>query len=170
MTIVNLGLDSGGGEAVLQRGPLAAVNLVAKSTANVILTKSRAQAESLGYAGDVTPHQAWALFSSGIAELIDVRTARELQRVGSVPDATHVEWLKDANLLKNPNFIRELKRKVGKEDIVLFLCHSGKRSVEAAQAATEAGFDNVFNILEGFEGNGSPQHGWLRHGLPAVKN
>ncbi len=147
-------------EVVLRREPL--------TVANVILANARAQAEGLGYAGDVTPQQAWALLSSGIAELVDVRTARELQHAGSVPHARHVEWLRDTDLLKNSNFFRELRSKVSKEDIVLFLCRSGKLSVSAAQAATVAGYRNVFNVLEGFEGDGSRLRGWLNLRLPSM--
>ena len=32
------------------------------------------------------------------------------------------------------------------------MCRSGKRSAEAARAATKAGFISAFNVLEGFEG------------------
>jgi rhodanese-related sulfurtransferase len=37
-----------------------------------------------------------------------------------------------------------------KHAVVLLLCRSGKRSAAAAEAATVAGFANVFNVLEGF--------------------
>lgn len=127
-------------------------------------------AANLGYAGDLTPQQAWYLFSGGVAELVDVRTRRELDRVGEVPGAKHVEWLLDQSMEINPRFLDELKRqKIGKEDVLLLLCRSGKRSVAAARAATEAGFTNVFNVVEGFEGDGSPQRGWLRYALPVAK-
>ncbi|BBJ00496.1 rhodanese [Ferrigenium kumadai] len=127
-----------------------------------------AQEDGLRYAGDVTPQEAWALFSSGAAKLVDVRTARELQRVGRVPEASHVEWLTGAGMSQNPHFIDELESAIGTDDVVLFLCRSGKRSVAAAEAATYAGFRHAFNVLEGFEGDGSPRQGWLNHGLPSV--
>lgn len=47
-----------------------------------------------------------------------------------------------------------------------FMCRSGKLSVSAAQAATVAGYRNVFNVLEGFEGDGSRLRGWLNLRLP----
>ena|SRR5665811_2213049 len=149
---------------------------LASSEANIqshaILAAARkaAQRSELPYAGNVTPEQAWTLFSSGIAELIDVRTDKELQRAGFVPDAGHVEWLTGAELSKSPRFISKLGALVGKGNVVLFLCRSGKRSTAAAEAATEAGFRNAFNVLEGFEGDGNPKLGWLNHGLPAVQN
>lgn len=137
--------------------------------ANETLTKSRvsAAAAKLKFAGNLTPQEAWALFSSGIAELVDVRTARELERVGHVPGAKHVEWLRGSDMLQNPRFLSELGSKIDKEDVVLFLCRSGKRSESAAEAATASGYSNAFNVLEGFEGDGSPQRGWLHHGLPS---
>jgi rhodanese-related sulfurtransferase len=139
-------------------------------SAESVLAAARviAQDDGLQYAGDVTPQEAWDLFSSGAAKLVDVRTGRELQHVGRVPEAGHVEWLTGTGMLQNPHFIDELEAAIGTDDVVLFLCRSGKRSVAAAQAATEAGFRHVFNVLEGFEGDGNARRGWLRHGLPAT--
>jgi rhodanese-related sulfurtransferase len=142
------------------------------SRSHAVLSASREAAQQAGlqYAGDVTPQQAWALFSSGIAELVDVRTGNELRHVGHVPEAKHVEWLKGADMSRNPRFNSELAAKVSKEDVVLFLCRSGKRSVAAAEAANQAGYRNAFNVLEGFEGNVHPQQGWLNHGLPTAQD
>lgn len=132
--------------------------------------RDTAQSSRLPYAGNVTPEQAWTLFSSGIAELIDVRTDKELQRTGNVPNSAHIEWLVGADMSKNPHFLNELDSVVNKGNVVLFLCRSGKRSVAAAEAATEAGFRNAFNILEGFEGDGNPRSGWLNRRLPTTHN
>lgn len=137
-----------------------------------LLARARALGAPAGfhYAGGVTPREAWLLFSSGMAELVDVRTHRELNQVGHVPGTKHVEWLKGPEMLQNPRFIDELTGKVGKNDVVLFLCRSGKRSVAAAEAAAKAGFRHAFNVLEGFEGDGNPQRGWLRQGLPSTED
>lgn len=139
---------------------------------HAILADARdtAQSSRLPYAGNVTPEQAWTLFSSGIAELIDVRTDKELQRTGNVPNAAHIEWLTGADMSKNPSFISDLESLVGKGNVVQFLCRSGKRSTAAAEAATDAGFRNAFNVLEGFEGDGNPRLGWLNRRLPAVQD
>jgi rhodanese-related sulfurtransferase len=150
--------------------PHGVVHALPGLVAESVLAAAReiAQEDGLRYAGDVTPQEAWALFSSGAAELVDVRTGKELQRVGRVPEARHVEWLTGTGMLKNPHFIDELDSLVGKDGVVLFLCRSGKRSVAAAEAATYAGFHHAFNVLEGFEGDGSPRQGWLNHDLPSV--
>ena len=126
----------------------------------------------LKYAGAVSPPQAWALFSSGKAVLVDVRTAEERKFVGHVPGSLHVPWAVGTALTRNPRFVRELEAKTGKDAIVLLLCRSGKRSVLAAEAATAADFRHVFNVLEGFEGEiDANRHrgngdGWRHHGLP----
>jgi rhodanese-related sulfurtransferase len=108
--------------------------------------------------------------------LVDVRTIEERKFVGHVPDTLHVPWASGTALTRNPRFVRELEQKVAKDQAVLLLCRSGKRSVLAAEAATKAGFNNVFNILEGFEGEiDAQQHrgnsdGWRYHGLPWVQD
>ncbi len=138
--------------------------------------RAKAVAASLAYAGGVSPTEAWELVRSGTAVLIDVRTAEELKFVGHVPNTLHVPWASGTALTRNPRFVRELEQKASKDQVVLLLCRSGKRSVLAAEAATKAGFSNVFNILEGFEGEiDAQQHrgnsdGWRYHGLPWIQD
>jgi rhodanese-related sulfurtransferase len=135
-----------------------------------------AEAAGLPFAGSVTPHTAWSLMRSGQAVLVDVRTAEERKFVGHVPGSLHVPWAVGIGLTRNPNFVRELQGKVLKGDTVLLLCRSGKRSALAAEAATRAGFEKVFNVHEGFEGEiDRAQHrgrtdGWRHHGLPWVQD
>ena len=121
----------------------------------------------------VTPAQAWALFSSGQALLVDVRTPEELKFVGQVPGSLNVAWATGTSLTRNPRFVRELEAKIGdKHRRVLLLCRSGKRSALALEAARKAGFSHVSNVLEGFEGERDAQgqrghqDGWRFHGLP----
>lgn len=143
-----------------------------------ILAAARARAVEAGlpYAGSVSPSEAWELFTQGDARLIDVRSAEELKFVGRVPDAQHVAWMSGISLSRNPRFVRELGGKVGKDEVVLLLCRSGKRSAAAAEAAAKAGFQNVFNILEGFEGDLDEWqrrggfNGWRFSGLPWVQD
>ena len=148
----------------------------AQVDSHTILTSARdagIQAR-LRYSGDVTPPEAWQLFSRNVALLIDVRTQEERETVGYVPETPHVAWATGPSLERNPRFIRELESKADKLDVVLFLCRSGKRSVAAAEAAYRVGFKNVFNITEGFEGetvNGQRfVSGWRSYGLPWVQD
>jgi rhodanese-related sulfurtransferase len=149
-----------------------------EESAQALLEKVRtdAKAEGRSFAGSVPPVDAWALVQAGAAVLVDVRSVEERKFVGHVPGSLHVSWATGTNLTRNPRFTRELEAKAGKNDVVLLLCRSGKRSALAAEAATKAGFTRVFNILEGFEGeiNGA-QHrgtsgGWRYHGLPWVQD
>ena len=147
-------------------------------SASPILEKARQRAaeEGLPYAGSVTPQDAWNLFTSGEAILVDVRTAEERKFVGHVPETRHVAWMTGLSLSRNPRFAKELEAKAGKDEVVLLLCRSGKRSAAAAEAAHKAGFKNVFNILEGFEGDLDEQqrrgafNGWRNAGLPWIQD
>ncbi|NVM87713.1 rhodanese-related sulfurtransferase [Variovorax sp. SG517] len=146
------------------------------------LEQARAWAaeNNLPYAGGVRPPVAWELVQKGQAVLVDVRSGEERKFVGHVPGSQHVAWATGTALTRNPRFVRELEAKLakdgGKEAVVLLLCRSGKRSALAAEAAAKAGFTNVFNVLEGFEGEiDEHQHrggadGWRFHRLPWVQD
>jgi rhodanese-related sulfurtransferase len=138
----------------------------------------RAVALSTGlpFAGAVPPRLAWELSSAGEVVLVDVRSTEERKFVGHVPGSKHVAWATGTALTRNPRFVRELEVKVGKQSPILLLCRSGNRSALAAQAAAAAGFQRVFSILEGFEGQISPgkqrgeKDGWRFHKLPWVQD
>lgn len=153
----------------------AVAELPASVDAHPVLQRARqdARAEGLPYAGVVPPQDAWALVQAGLALLVDVRTAEERKFVGQVPGSLHVAWATGTALTRNPRFVRELEARLGGKDAVaLLLCRSGKRSAAAAEAAAAAGFANVFNVGEGFEGelDAAQQrghfNGWRRRGLP----
>jgi rhodanese-related sulfurtransferase len=101
-----------------------------------------------------------------------VRSGEERKFVGHVPGSVHVAWMTGTALTRNPRFVRELEAKVKKDEVVLLLCRSGKRSAAAAEAAAKAGFLHVFNVLEGFEGDLDENlqrgryNGWRHHALP----
>jgi rhodanese-related sulfurtransferase len=124
----------------------------------------------------VSPREAWRLFATGAATLVDVRTAEERTFVGYVPDSIHVAWATGTRLTRNPRFVRELEAKTGKDTTVLLLCRSGARSAAAAAAARAAGFSDVRSIEEGFEGDLDEQrhrgnrNGWRAAGLPWVQD
>ena len=139
--------------------------------------KTDAESAGLPFAGGVTPAVAWQLFSTQEVQLVDVRSNEERKFVGHIPGSLHVPWATGTALTRNPRFVRELENKIGgKETVALLLCRSGKRSALAAEAATKAGLTNVFNVLEGFEGEiDGQQHrgaadGWRFHGLPWVQD
>ena len=136
-----------------------------------------------GYAGDVTPEEAWRLLEEeGNAVLVDVRTQPEWAFVG-MPDLSQagkqpllVSWQTFPALNENPNFAAELAmRGVTPDRTVIFMCRSGNRSAAAAEAMTAKGFTRCFNLLDGFEGpiDGSKHRGtlggWKAEGLPWVQ-
>jgi rhodanese-related sulfurtransferase len=134
-----------------------------------------AASHNLPYAGAVTPAQANQLIQGGAARLVDVRFKFEREYVGRVPETVGIEW-KDINTgAVNPDFVKTLSEQFGKDDKLMFLCRSGVRSDAAAKAATQAGFTQAYNILEGFEGDlDEAKHrgnkgGWRRAGLPWIQ-
>jgi rhodanese-related sulfurtransferase len=144
----------------------------------VLLQRARERGKASGqpFAGVVSPPEAWALYKSGAALLIDVRTAEELKFVGRVPDAPHVAWKSGPDMATNQRFVQEVGQLADKDKVVLLLCRSGVRSAAAAYALTEAGYINAFNILEGFEGELDERqqrgtfNGWRYWGLPWVRD
>ena len=114
--------------------------------------RERAQKLKLPYAGALLPSEAYALMQAG-AKLVDVRTDAELHFVGSVPGGKAIEWNTYPQGQRNPAFLERLAQAVRKDEAVMFLCRSGGRSHQAAIAATEAGWTEAYNILEGFEGD-----------------
>lgn len=157
--------------------PLGAASFASTLPACLQQAAAKAAAEGLPYAGSVTPADAWGLVQEGQAVLVDVRTAEERKFVGQVPESRHVAWMTGLSLSRNPRFTKELESKGGRKDeVILLLCRSGKRSAAAAEAATQAGFRFVFNVLEGFEGDLDEQqrrgsfNGWRHAGLPWVQD
>ena len=125
----------------------------------------------LGYAGDVTPDQAFAWWQAGVAVLVDVRTDAEREWVGVVPGAIAVAWKQWPGMAINAGFDEGLKAVAPAGKKLLLLCRSGVRSIAAAKRATELGME-AYNILEGFEGDPNAQAqrggvgGWRFRGLP----
>ena len=137
------------------------------------LAQSRARELNLPYEGALTPREAHEVLQlAPAARLIDVRTKAEWDWVGRVPGAIEIEWMAYPGNVLNPHFVQTLKHSVMTESLLIFLCRSGQRSSGAAKAATEAGFPDCYNILEGFEGNKDANGqrnrsgGWRACGLP----
>lgn len=140
-----------------------------------ILTQAQARASQAGlsYAGAVTPQEAYALISrDSNVVLVDVRSRAELELVGRVPVATHVEWAFYPGMVANADFAAQLQAQVDKSRTVIFMCRTGGRSHNAALLAQQLGYGNAYNMIEGFEGqaNALKQRtlidGWKHAGLP----
>ena len=85
-----------------------------------------------------------------------------------------MQWSTYPGGVTNPQFGAQLERVAQKDEVLLFLCRSGVRSRHGARAATELGYPNAFDILEGFEGDRDAEGhrktvgGWCKAGLPWV--
>jgi rhodanese-related sulfurtransferase len=133
-----------------------------------------------GYAGDVSPKQAWDMLEAEAdAVLVDVRTSAEWAYVGITDlssldkEQVNVSWQLYPTGDVNEKFADEIAAAAIRPDQpVLFLCRSGVRSMHAAVAMTERGYQRCYNIAEGFEGghdaigHRGSVGGWKVAGLP----
>ncbi len=137
----------------------------------------RAKTAQLPYEGTLTPSEAAELLvlAPG-SRLVDVRSQAELDLVGSIPDALHVEWMTYPGWHPNPHFLAQLGQVADPEGLMMFICRNGQRSHRAAEAAMLAGYRDCYNVPEGFEGDLDKQTqqrgqlgGWKKNGLPWVQ-
>jgi rhodanese-related sulfurtransferase len=106
------------------------------------------------------------------AVFIDCRSEMEYLFVGHPKGALHVAWNDGPDWDINPHFVGQVKKIASMNRPVVVICRSGQRSISAGQALEEAGFSDVYNVLEGFEGPLDDEHhrgtlgGWRKEGLP----
>ena len=148
-------------------------------TITEILQTARARARQLGlpYEGALLPAEAYQIWKAAPgAKLVDVRTRPEWDYVGRIPGAVEIEFLTYPGNRLNPSFVAELEQQVDREALVMFICRSGGRSHNAAMIATQAGYNECYNVLEGFEGDKDTEGhrnakgGWRVAGLPWVQS
>ena len=137
----------------------------------------------------LTPKEAFAAISaSPEIVMIDVRDPVEISFVGhpkpmdgNVPLRTISREFDPKSgaykMISNANFVDDvdaLMKRLGfsKNDPVFVTCRSGPRSAVAARLLHKAGYTNVWNLIEGFEGSIDPttgarsKNGWRNAGLP----
>lgn len=113
------------------------------------------------------------------AVFADVRSSMEFFFVGHPVGAVNIAWIDDPDWEINPQFIRQIQDLAEQRAPdaalaipIVLICRSGVRSLEAGEELLEAGFTQIYNVLEGFEGELNDQHqrgktgGWRFHGLP----
>jgi len=107
------------------------------------------------------------------AQLIDVRTTMEFSFVGHPVGAIHIPLKEYPDWQSLPDFVDRVRGAVPKLDTPLVLmCRSGVRSLEAAKLLQQAGYQHLYNMEEGFEGDKDANNhrgnlgGWRFHNLP----
>lgn len=134
--------------------------------------KQRALAKNLPYTGELTPDEAFQAVEQSNMVIVDVRSSAELDLVGRVPNAIHVQWAFYPGMVPNMQFADELQEVVKTDKTLVFMCRTGGRSHNAAVVAQQLGYVNVYNMAQGFEGeaNANKQrtliNGWKHAGLP----
>ncbi|OQX20258.1 MAG: sulfurtransferase [Desulfobacteraceae bacterium IS3] len=120
-------------------------------------------------------------------KIVDCRIQEEYAFVGHAAMAYNIpsklwsgkwnEEKRDYDLHDNPDFEAQAKKKFAQSDTILVMCRSGHRSALSVNRLTKAGFTNVYNIIDGFEGdkikdeesysNGKRmKNGWKNSGAP----
>jgi len=98
------------------------------------------------------------LASSGVATTVDANVPLFLLSSG------------DGKPQPNPDFVAQVKSRLAakgltKDDAVVVMCRTGRRSALAASLLAGFGFSHVYSVIDGFEGDG-PGAGWKNKGLP----
>jgi len=123
---------------------------------------------------NLVPQEAWEVLQSNVgAVLVDVRSKVEHAFVGHPPGAIHIAWKEAPDWQVNNQFVADVKKVATNPNApVLLLCRSGQRSLDAAKALENAGYQHLINIVDGFEGSlDANKHrgnlgGWRFVGLP----
>lgn len=124
---------------------------------------------------NLSPSEAWALLQQKPGTLfVDVRMEIESLYVGRPPGVVNIPWYEYPELTPNPQrFVQAVEEEAEtKNQTVMLICRSGVRTVEAGLALEKAGFNQVINVLDGFEGtlddkgHRSTVSGWRFEGLP----
>lgn len=131
-------------------------------------------------------YEQWKLNPDHI-KILDCRTPEEYAFVGHASMAYNVpgrffayKFDNEKNapvMIDNPDFLKEVNMKFKPDDTIFVMCRSGGRSAESVNILAKAGFKNVFNIIDGFEGDtikdpGSyfdgkrMRNGWKNSGAP----
>ena len=113
----------------------------------------------------VTAREAYDMWQADPERIkvLDVRTFEEYVLIGHAEMAANVplafptyNW--DAgkgnySIVVNTDFIAHVKERFTPDDTILVMCRSGGRSAMAVNALAKAGFAQVHNIIDGFEGD-----------------
>ena len=124
----------------------------------------------------VTAQEAYEMWKTkpGQVNILDVRTPEEYVFVGHAEMARNIplvfvtrQWDADNNefvVEPNPDFIPHVQGLFAPTDTLLVMCRTGGRSARAVNALASVGFVNVYNVIDGMEGDKVNDPGSINHG------
>lgn len=77
------------------------------------------------------------------AEILDVRTAQEIEEFGMIPNATNID------IYAGQAFIDEIQKLDNSKSYYVY-CRSGNRSGQACALMNQLGFEKAYNLVGGF--------------------
>ena len=114
-----------------------------------IKTAQTMVADALSEVKTITPEEALSLTKENKCNLIDIRDAHELERVGKIEGSHNISrGLLEFSIHPESVYVQSQNIDLKKE-IVLF-CAAGGRSALAAKTLKEMGFQNVSHVEGGF--------------------
>ncbi len=120
-------------------------------------------------------------------KIVDVRTPEEVLWVGHPPMAWKIpvvavtyEWDADKQqfpMQPLPDFVARVQKIAKPDDTLMVMCRSGGRGAMAVNLLAKAGYKNVYNVVDGMEGDSVDDpdsvfqgqrlvNGWKNSGLP----
>ncbi|MCP5052527.1 MAG: sulfurtransferase [bacterium] len=131
-------------------------------------------------------YEMWRKNPDGV-KIVDVRTPEEYVLVGHAPMAYSLPllvwkpgWYKQkegSSMMMNADFVSRMKKKFKPADTLLMICRSGGRSARSVNMLAKEGFQKVYTVTDGFEGDKAKTgdknsigkrvvNGWKNAGLP----
>jgi rhodanese-related sulfurtransferase len=137
----------------------------------------------------VTSKEAYEMWKAAPdkIKILDVRTNEEYVFVGHAEMAWNIpaflqryQWDAEKSklpMILNPDFMAKVKEVFQPDDTILVTCRSGGRSAMAINMMVQAGYKNLYNITDGFEGDAihdpesefdgkNMRNGWKNAALP----
>jgi len=170
-------------------GLLALLSIIGLTTTAESSTPDLPKAKQTVLGLYVTAKEAYAMWQAEPEKIkvIDTRTLEEYLFVGHAPMAWKIpvavqlyEWDEEKQqypMKPLPDFVSRVSEVAKPDDTLLVMCRSGGRSAIAVNMLAKAGFTQVYQIVDGFEGDkvedpdsvflGSRlKNGWKNSGCP----
>lgn len=142
---------------------LLIIGICSSSWSETPAPKDERKHTSLGkYVTAIEAYEMWKADPTKV-KIIDCRIPEEYAYVGHAPMSVNIpsmlwtgKWNAEKNeyiLELNTEFESLVKQKAGLNDTILIMCRSGHRSSASVNRLAKVGFTNVYNIVDGYEGD-----------------